>query len=270
MTRDAQTLAALGARVDEVVAGFLDERRTELAAIHPASVALVDEIRRLLAAGGHRLRPAFVYWGFRAAGGNDGAPILRAGAAVELLHTMAVIHDDLMDATPERRGVAASHVAVGEPVAILAGDLAAVFADQLLLESGIAADRLLVAQARYHRIRIDMAAGQYVDVTGATADPHDAAALKGGSYTVTGPLLLGADLAGGSPMLVAALTRFGDPLGRAFQLADDLRDGDAAAGITPQTVHELIASATGELDPTLLGAEPADALAALARGIEAA
>ena len=97
-------------------------------------------------AGGKRLRPAFCYWGYRAAGGPDGEPIVRARAALELLHTMALVHDDLMDgaasaaACPrapshfadEARGAARRSGASGRSLAILAGDLAAVLAERLL------------------------------------------------------------------------------------------------------------------------------------------
>lgn len=264
VTRRVEDFVVFRVRVDEVVTGFLEERRRELRGIHPASVALVDEIERLVRAGGQRLRPAFVYWGYRAAGGSDGPEVLRAAGAVELLHTMALIHDDLMDDTPTRRGVPASHVAVGDAVAILAGDLAAVFADQLLLESGVPASRLLAAQARYHRMRLDMAAGQYLDVAGVVADAHHTAALKGGAYTVRGPLLLGADLAGGAPPVLDALARFGEPLGRAFQLLDDLRDGEAADGVTRAATGALVAEAVAALDPETLGGEATEALGSLA------
>ena len=74
--------------------------------VAPAARCSIDEVIRLVGAGGKRLRPAFCYWGFRAAGGADGEPIVRAAAALELLHTMALIHDDLMDRSSERRGVA--------------------------------------------------------------------------------------------------------------------------------------------------------------------
>jgi geranylgeranyl diphosphate synthase type I len=264
MTGPAPELADLRSRVDDVLTGFLVARRAELVAIHPVTGALVDELDRLLRAGGQRLRPAFVYWGFRAAGGPDGPEPVRAGAAVELLHTMALIHDDLMDGTAERRGVPATHEVVGPAVAILVGDLAAVFADQLLLESGLPGDRLLAAQARYHRMRLEMAAGQYLDVTGAGVDAHRAAALKGGAYTVREPLLLGAELAGGDPSVMDALARTGDPLGRAFQLLDDLRDGDAAPGVSGTDVDALLAEAVAALDPGLVGEAPAAALASLA------
>ena len=144
--------------------------------------AMADEIGRLLGAGGKRLRPAFCYWGFRAAGGDDGEPIVRASAAMELLHTMALVHDDLLDDAVERRGAPTTGPwmresapalaptrdprSFGTAAAVLVGDLSAVLADRLLLESGFEAEALARALAVYHRMRIETAVGQFLDVAG--------------------------------------------------------------------------------------------------------
>src|SRR4029079_4085066 len=93
----------------------------------------------------------------------------------------------------------------GISLALVAGDLAAVLADRLLLESGFPPERLVGALDRYHRMRIDMALGQGLDVTGGDLERARAAALKGASYTVEGPLRIGAALAVADPSVVAAL-----------------------------------------------------------------
>jgi geranylgeranyl diphosphate synthase, type I len=270
--------AALKDRIDDVIRTFLSERRHELEGIDPRATGPIDEVIELFAAGGKRVRPAFCYWGFRAAGGSHGEPILRAAAALELLHTMALIHDDVMDASATRRdrptaqvrqtGAAASRgqadpERVGTGVAILAGDLAAVLADRLLLESGFAPERLAAALERYDRMRTEMAAGAYLGAIAADADARRLAFLKGGSYTVEGPLLIGAALAGASVPVTTRLRRFGEPLGEAFQLLDDLRDGDASAGVTRDDAAKLIAEAKDALDPDVLGADAVVALGLL-------
>jgi geranylgeranyl diphosphate synthase type I len=279
----AASLLVLRGRVDETLWAFLADRREAMAAIDPEAALLVDEVRRLIAAGGKRLRPAFCYWGHRAAGGRDGEPIVRAGAALELLHTMALIHDDLMDGTPERRSVPASAVALaavarkrGRPAdaeafgrsgAILAGDLAAVLADELLLTSGFGADALVRALARYHAMRTEMAAGQLLDVAGAAPEgeaARRAAALRGGAYTVRGPLLFGAALAAAPTQVEEALEAFGSPLAEAFQLRDDLLDRDRAHDIEPASVNGLIDEALGTLTGTTIAPEAAQALRDLA------
>jgi geranylgeranyl diphosphate synthase type I len=184
----------LRARIDAALAVFLDARRDRVERLDPAALALVGEVRRLLDAGGKRIRPAFCYWGFRAAGGRDegdaGEAIVRAAAALELLHTMALVHDDLIDGAKERRGVASTAVwfseraselgAPGEPeefgvsTAILVGDVSAVWADGLLLTSGVSADTLADALAVYHDVREQMAVGQFLDVGGAGGGPPGA------------------------------------------------------------------------------------------------
>ena len=273
------TLLDVPARVDEVLRIALAARRAELASIDPDATEPIDEVIRLLEAGGKRMRPCLCYWGFRAAGGSDGDPILRAAAALELLHTMALIHDDVMDASTRRRGVAAVHVhqaeraarrgdadpaRTGVAVAILAGDLAAVLADGLFLDSGFEAGRLTNALTRYQRMRVEMAAGQYLDLVGADVDARRLAQLKGGAYTVRWPLSIGAALAGASEEIDLALERFAEPLGQAFQLADDLRDGDARPGVDRDAVRALVAEAraalaSAPLDPVAMRAM--DALA---------
>jgi geranylgeranyl diphosphate synthase type I len=271
-------------RVGDLLGEFLVARRQELEWQDPLGSLLVDEIQRLVGSGGKRLRPAFCYWGYRAAGGPDGEPIMRAAAALELLHTMALVHDDLIDGTPERRGVATSMPrltdeartqgiggpdpeAFGEAGALLVGDLAAVLADRMLLESGFPAETLVRGLAPYHRMRTEMAVGQFLDLAVVAADPTAArriAALKGGSYTVEGPLVVGAALAGSGTLVESRLRRYGAPLGAAFQLRDDLVDGDAAHGATEADVNRLVDEATAALDAEVLAPEAVEALRTLA------
>jgi geranylgeranyl diphosphate synthase type I len=282
----------LQARVDEVLTAFLDERIRAAERLDATARPPVEEIARLVAAGGKRIRPAFCYWGFRAAGGADPGgrdePIVRAAAALELLHTMALVHDDLIDGAKERRGVPSTVAwfegraeelgangepgAFGEAMAVLVGDLAAVFADRLILESGFPPDTLAGALALYHPMRESMAIGQYLGLSRlepkATAEAvQRIAALKGGGYSVEGPLRIGAALAHGSAALQGCLSRYGRPLGEAFQLRDDLEDGDAAPGVTPGTVNGRVAVATAALDPNLVAPEALRGLRRLAEEV---
>jgi geranylgeranyl diphosphate synthase, type I len=246
-------LDPLRSRIDDVLFGFLDPRRAETAALAPEAAALIDEISRLLRAGGKRIRPALCYWGYRATGAPDGEAILRPAAALELLHTFALIHDDVMDEASTRRGVETSRVAfssaepmpgerVARAAAILAGDLAAALADELFFEAELPREVLDRSFARLGRMRLEMAAGQFLDVmagreagagagAGVGTDEETArriSALKTGSYTIEGPLEIGAILGGGSIELLTMLSRFGAPLGEAFQIRDDL-DGVVGA-----------------------------------------
>ena len=199
---------------------------------------MFDALGAFVAAGGKRLRPAFCYWGAVAAGGRGDEPeLVDMCAALELLHAFALIHDDVMDGSATRRGApalhagfAADHAAArwagesrryGDGLAILAGDLAFVLADTLVDQAPAEARRL------WHRLRIELVAGQWVDVVAAagTARSPDlarwVARYKSGRYTVERPLHLGATLAGGTH-LTAGFSAFGEPLGQAFQLRDDV------------------------------------------------
>jgi geranylgeranyl diphosphate synthase type I len=261
-----------------VLRDFLVEQERAAAALDPAVTQLSCEVRRLVEAGGKRLRPAFVYWGHRAAGGTGGATadeaadgVFTAAAAVELLHTFALIHDDVMDRSVRRRGRPTAEQSLAErhrsdglrgddawfgvSGALLAGDLAFVWADQLLETTALPPATLAAARQVFTRLRTEVIGGQYLDVRlahrptsqiaaaavggpggpgaadhGGDAREGDAEAaalrvalLKSARYTVTRPLELGAALAGGArPEGAAALAAYGDAVGLAFQLRDDV------------------------------------------------
>ena len=198
----------------------------------------LDALTAFVAAGGKRLRPAFCHWAFVGAGGRDLDVVTDAGAALELLHTFALVHDDVMDDSPMRRGMPSIHALFadrhdargwrgesrrfGESVAILVGDLAFVYADRLL--HGAPAD----AHEIFTELRTEVNIGQYLDVR-AGADGRHArdrarriSVLKSGKYTVERPLHLGAALAGRLADLGPGLSGYGLPLGEAFQMRDDL------------------------------------------------
>lgn len=230
--------------VDELLVAFLRKRVAELEQLDPGLVAVGGEVADLVATGGKHLRPAFVYWGHRATGADHDPAVLCPAAAVQLLHTFALLHDDVMDRSPERRGrasayasLAAMHVREGLAGdaewfgiggAILAGDLAFVWADQMFDETPLPAAVLDRARRVFTTLRVEVMAGQYLDMrlaglpTGTEEDALRVALLKSGRYTVTRPLQLGAAIGGGGPGLDQALGRYGDAVGVAFQLRDDV------------------------------------------------
>jgi geranylgeranyl diphosphate synthase type I len=240
------------AAVERRLADFLAERCGELERCDPLTAELTDGLRALVDAGGKRLRPAFVHWGHRAAGAEaPSAASVDAAAAVELLHTFALVHDDVMDGATTRRRRPSVHVALGElrtaelgaalaarfgeSAAILVGDLAFAWAHELLagIDIGTASPRLRTVFAT---LCAEAVAGQYLDVRLARADALDAqaraiAVLKSGRYTVTRPLELGAVTGGADARTIDALRRYGDAVGVAFQLRDDVLGvfGDDAA-----------------------------------------
>jgi geranylgeranyl diphosphate synthase type I len=221
---------------------FVLAKALEVHALDPAVTDVTRAVAALVDRGGKRLRPAFVHWGHAATGAEPDERVMAAAAAVELLHTFALIHDDVMDRSATRRNGPSTHVALehacpasspadaarfGTNAAVLAGDLAHLWADELLDEAGTGADAAR-ARARFHQLRTEVIAGQYLDLRLAhrphatEVEARQVAFLKTARYTVTRPLQLGAALGGGSDRLDAALEAYGDATGLAFQLRDDV------------------------------------------------
>ncbi|HEV3472505.1 MAG TPA: polyprenyl synthetase family protein [Actinomycetota bacterium] len=223
-------MAAFSPSLDELRAAVdaaLDEYLGRQESLAPDARELIAEIRRVLRAGGKRLRPAFCYWGYRCAGGQHSATIVRAAMSLELLHTFAVVHDDIMDASDARRGPPTTIARFGLERALLVGDLALVLADNALRNSGFPPELLGPALDAYTSMKVRVIAGQDLDVAAAgraidVAAARKIAVLKSGSYTVEDPLLIGATLAGAAGEMKTALAAFGRPLGEAFQLRDDV------------------------------------------------
>src|SRR5215472_81484 len=226
-------------RLELALREFLAERRPAAVAIDPRLGRLIDELDSAVCAGGKRLRPELVAWGYRAGGCDLDDAVVRAAAALELLHTFALIQDDVMDDSATRRGRPASHVNLaaeaqvaperfGASAAILLGDLSLIWADQLLGESGVPPERLARGIAVYNEMRTEVTLGQYLDVLAAhSLRVTEEQALtvnhyKTASYTVQRPIQLGLALAGASEELLRSVTGYAIPAGIAFQLRDDV------------------------------------------------
>jgi geranylgeranyl pyrophosphate synthase len=153
--------------------------------------------------------------------------------------------------------------AFGTSAAVLVGDLALVLSERLLRTSGFGSGRLDAAMARFDRMRAEMAAGQFLDVSGAR-EPARVRALKTASYTAEGPVLIGAALAGAGPEAEGPLRVFGRLVGEAFQLRDDVADGEAGNEAVA-AVEDLVARATRTLGDAPLRREGIDALIQIAQ-----
>ncbi len=227
--------AALAFRVDEVLSTFLRQQEPS---------PLLDAVRRFVSTGGKRMRPAFCYWGWHgvAEAGADDNPAILAGAALELFHCFALIHDDIIDASTMRRGKPSLHEefagwhedqgwqgdsqAFGRNAALLAGNLCATWAVALFDQChGPPA-----AKALFTVTRAEAIAGEFLDITaqargsgpGAVERALQVARLKTARYSIARPLQIGAALAEADEALLSSLEDFGDLLGEAFQLRDDI------------------------------------------------
>ena len=223
--------AGVRQRVDAKLDTYLQAKVDEAREVSPDSLELVEGIRDLTMRGGKRLRPVVLDAAYRCVAGTpEQDATTSAGAALELLQSYLLIHDDWMDQDDERRGGPAVHkifrdagheAHLANALAILAGDLASAYAWELFLEAPFPHGSLAEATARFITIQKEVFFGQHLDLTANpdVARMHD---LKTGSYTVRGPLLLGALLGGADAKQTEAFLAYGNPLGEAFQLADDL------------------------------------------------
>lgn len=225
---------------------FAAERRRWLERYPPLGPGF-DALESFVLCGGKRLRPRFIFWGFHAGGGTAGGPVeggcelpralVELGAAIELFHAFALIHDDVMDGSDRRRHqptvhrrMAALHREQGwvgedrrvaEGFAVLIGDLA--FAQSTAMLATMPARVVEL----FDRMRIELHVGQYLDLACAAVeapDPRivaDVARFKTAKYTVERPLQLGMAL-GGTDALDDFATAYGLAVGEAFQLRDDL------------------------------------------------
>lgn len=225
----------------------LDERRRVVSGVDDRVDALAGRLSDFVLNGGKRIRPRFGLAGWSAASPADATvpdEILTACAALELIQACALIHDDIVDASDTRRGRPTVHRSIeaahrdlgwsGDPArygvsqAILVGDLALAWADEMFVTSGVDPAALGRALEPWYAMKTEVLSGQMLDIlaesSGATDEetPARVNRFKTAAYTVERPLHIGAALAGAAPDTVTALREFGVAVGQAFQLRDDM------------------------------------------------
>jgi len=248
--------------------GFFDARASILVSIAD-ELSPVAAFSREFLSGGKRFRALFCFWGWQAvrtAGdkgddGSDSGAVTAGGAldavvsvasALELFHAAALVHDDLIDNSDTRRGKPAAHkrfehlhenegwggsgATFGTGAATLLGDLLLILSDELFdegLTQLVSAPARRATRAEFNRMRIDVTAGQYLDIfeeIGWSGRPDSeqleraerVIVFKSAKYSIESPLLIGASLAGATAGQLESLRAFGLPLGIAYQLRDDL------------------------------------------------
>jgi geranylgeranyl diphosphate synthase type I len=235
-------LAGLQGQVGGVLVAFARDRCAE----HMKGVLGAEFMTRLLGefvAGGKFVRSTFTYLGWLS-GADESYAALRGAASIEFVHAFALLQDDVMDRSALRRGRPAVHLRLadwhraqglvgpaerfGESAAILLADLCLIWAEQLLRDSGLSAAALARGWPLYDTLCGELAMGQFSDlVNDARSSPSfdevlDVIQRKSGNYTVRRPLELGAALAGCDEQILGALGQYGELVGEAFQLRDDL------------------------------------------------
>lgn len=237
--------------VTEQLQRYLRGRRDDAAYIGSEYAELTAALEEFVLRGGKRLRPAFAYWGWRAVAPADAvtddaevADALRLFSALELLHACALVHDDVIDASATRRGLATVHrlfadkhrernwhgspEQFGLSAAILLGDLSLVWADDIIATAGLTAAARARVQRVWGDIRTEVLGGQYLDIAAEACGADSVASAmtvntyKTASYTVSRPLQFGAAAAADRPDVQAIFHEVGTDLGIAFQLRDDV------------------------------------------------
>lgn len=230
-------------RVEAELARFLDQKRSELP--DEGLAPWIQLVRSFVVEGGKRMRAVFCYLGFRGAGGAPDAPsVMAAAAALELFQACLLIQDDIMDRSELRRGRPTLHRqlaawrgrlgdpggsdAYGQSIALILSDLCLGWAWELLGQSIFDPQRAVAVGRLFNRMLIDVNYGQGLEMLLMAERGFSAprgltvARYKTGTYTIEGPLQVGAALAGAAPELHRAYADFAGPAGEAFQLRDDL------------------------------------------------
>ncbi|MGK2880989.1 MAG: bifunctional (2E,6E)-farnesyl/geranyl diphosphate synthase [Mycobacterium sp.] len=241
----APSAVELAGAVTDQLRLYLAARRRDAAYIGDDYTALIAALEEFVLRGGKRVRPAFAYWGWRAVSAEDADDdVLRLFGALELLHACALVHDDVIDDSATRRGLSTVHVGFaglhgtrhwrgsakqfGLSAAILLGDLALVWADDIVASAELTAETHRRVQRVWSDIRTEVLGGQYLDIVAEASGADSIASAmtvniyKTASYTVTRPLQLGAAAAADRPDVQAAFKEIGNDLGVAFQLRDDV------------------------------------------------
>lgn len=218
-------------RVDRRLTQFFEQKRQRARALSGPSQELVDALYDFTMRGGKRTRPAVLVAGYLSIRPNaELEALLDACAGLELLQSYLLVHDDWMDQDDERRGGITLHKLFGDrtgdrhlgaSLAVLVGDLGNAFAIELVAGSAMPDAHRPRAMEVFWDMQQDVVWGQALDLI-AYRDVALIQRLKTGSYSVRGPLLLGAVMAGASAPQREALEAYADPVGQAFQGRDDL------------------------------------------------
>jgi geranylgeranyl diphosphate synthase type I len=230
--------------IDRELANFFDERIKRVRGMNRTAVESLQVLREFSLRESKRIRPMLTIFSYKGFGGKNEKEIVQAALAVELMQSFLLIHDDIIDEDEIRRGYLTvhkifegksgkrqgmkDHKHYGESVAIVVGDIAACLGSEAILSTGFGAKRRISAADKFNRVIVNTCFGQIIDIDSeakhdvSEKDVHDIHTLKTAIYTIEGPLHIGAILAGATEKNLKQLSEFAIPLGRAFQIRDDI------------------------------------------------
>lgn len=239
-----ELLKAYKKRLDPLLKKYFAEKIKRAGEIDILGKQAVKMIADFTMAGGKRIRPALVYYGYLAAGGKDSQDIVEASMAIELIHSFLLIHDDIIDRDEKRHGVSTLHERYkkigcsfisekennhfGNSMAMVAGDMANAMANGIMFNAKLSPEIIIRALDKLQDIVYVTIPGEMLDVVlgnrGHATEKEILRMFEGKTsrYTFEGPLHLGCVLAGGDEKMLNALTKYSLPLGKAFQIRDDI------------------------------------------------
>lgn len=225
--------------VDTILLDYLDTKINIYRKDFSECVDMLLQLKDLIARGGDRIRPTLFYYGFcaiRKPTQAEKKELLRLATAFELFHSFALIHDDIIDRSKMRRGKQSVHEYFnrqfgnlwGERLALIAGDLAQIFSDEIFC-TRIFINQYISAKQLFEQMKEQTMVGEYMDTIfplstqmPSESEIRDMMYLKTAQYSVGSPLVIGAVLADASDNQKEALSQFGGLVGSAFQIRDDI------------------------------------------------
>ncbi len=223
-------------KLEKILSDFLNDTKQTNLALLPFAKEFIKSCK-----GGKRIRGVLVKLGYEVGRFDYSLPstvevrsrksedILKISAAFEILHTSLLIHDDIIDQSPKRRGIPSLFKALGGnhygiSQAITLGDIGLYLPLKIILETRFEDKYKLKALKHFSQILINTGWGQVMDVSPKSRDKAFIDLYKTAKYTISGPMQIGAILAGADDKLIKNLSEFGDNLGIAFQIKDDILD----------------------------------------------
>ena len=230
-------LSEYSAAAEAFLGKFFAEKKKEAQKIDP-ELKRALEIFENYSSGGKKIRGAMTVLGYQMAGGRDSRAILPVSCGIELLHSFLLVHDDVIDKDAVRRGKPTVHKQVGEPKAIIIGDIGAFLAQELITSSAFPGDQIVAAQKKLNELVLKTMYGEMLDVDYDTRkdigweDIFRVRLFKTAYYTFVMPLSVGATLAEADAPCLAAIEAYGANVGIAFQIQDDILGVFGDANIT--------------------------------------
>lgn len=249
-----QDLKAYKKQFDRELAAFFVRRLKtyQKLAAGTAIPMYIEHARTIALSGGKRVRPYIAQLSYETFGGTDGGAIREIGLGLELLHLFALAHDDVIDRGVLRHGVPTAqervhaalrqdkrsgdlmHIAEGQ--AVLVGDLLFMWAQELVSGAAVPTPARMLARAAFREMTDEVIVGEMLDVDSSTQRSvsdkliRQKHILKTARYSFVGPMRVGARLATGSMKYDGFARKFGEAVGLAFQIQDDVLDIVGGAG----------------------------------------